>query len=1126
MYKKNAAFRSMGRYGLFKYICMIKGVLALLLITVLQSNASSFAQNKITLQVKNMPLRQVLYQITKQTGYNFISEGHILTKVQPVTLSLQNRPLKEVMDALLDETVFELKYKEDRTIIIREKIKKVAAREQDMWVRGLVADANGEPIAGVSVSVLENAKVGTRTDEQGRFSIQVPANTTLVFSYLGYRKREIQVQDQHELNIVLEEDAAALDEVVVVGYGSQSRRNVTGAVSTVNQTAIKDLPVTSVDQKLSGQMAGVQVNQASGTPGGGMVIRVRGAGSIGAGDDPLYVVDGFPINNSYDKAQNPLSTLNPDDIESISVLKDAASSAIYGSRGANGVVLITTKKGKSGQSTVDFNVYTGIQSIPAARKLDMMTAEEYANWRVEHRRDIAAFNNVPFDEATVPDLYKNPQALGKGVNWLNELTRTAPMQNYNVTITNGTDKTRIMASAGYFNQQGVVRNTGFERYSVRMNLETNLSKKLTLGFNLAPSYTTRKLADSEGHFESAILTQALLTTPVSQVRLDDGSFNPMITSPDAFENSNPLNVLENTKRKSTNVRALFNSYLNWQILPGLSAKTSFNVDWQDGKFNVFQPSYVGSFRNPPPQPARGQFDSNVVLNWLNENTINYNKAWGDHRLDALAGFTVQRERGERNSMSGSEYPNDVVQTINAATVVTSDGDVQKWQLLSYLARVNYAFKDRYLLSGTIRRDGSSRFGQQNRWGTFPSGSIGWRLSEENFFPKVRQLDELKLRASYGIAGNNAIGNYTAIPLIEQSNYAFGNTLANGVSLNSLANQRLGWESSKQMDIGLDMSLFKGRLIVAAEYYTRNTKQMLQTIDIPISSGFSQAITNLGNVRNRGWEFSVSSLNTTGKLKWETDFNISFNRNKVLDIGSKQRIITGVAGAGGTNITLVGQPMGMFYGYVFDGLFMNQEELDRYPHVSGQVVGTVRYKDIDGNGQINANDQTIIGNPHPDFIFGMTNRFRYKDFDLSVLLSGSYGAEILDQYKQFTTNLDGVFNVERDVMDRYRSPENPGAGILPTTVSSTNLARDFRPSHWVKDASYISLRNVTFGYNFKTSFSRSMRIYFSAQNVLFITPYKGGNPEISFSGSNSLAPGVNFTGYPVPATYTLGVNFGI
>jgi TonB-dependent starch-binding outer membrane protein SusC len=327
-----------------------------------------------------------------------------------------------------------------------------------------------------------------------------------------------------------------------------------------------------------------------------------------------------------------------------------------------------------------------------------------------------------------------------------------------------------------------------------------------------------------------------------------------------------------------------------------------------------------------------------------------------------------------------------------------------------------------------------------------------------------------------------------------------------------------------MDIGVDASLFKGRLTVAAEYYTRNTQQMLQTIDIPISSGFSQAITNLGNVRNRGFEFSVNSVNTTGSLKWETDFNISFNRNKVLDIGSMARIITGVAN--GTNVTMVGQPMGMFYGYLFDGLFMSEAELEQYPHVSGQVVGTVRYRDIDGNGVINANDQTIIGNPHPDFIFGMTNRFRYKEFDLSVLVNGSYGAQILDQYKQFTTNLDGVFNVEREVMDRYRSPENPGAGILPTTVSNTNLARDFRPSHWVKDASYLSLRNVTLGYNFKPAFSRSIRLYFSAQNVLFITPYKGGNPEVSFSGSNSLAPGVNFTAYPVPATYTLGLNFGI
>jgi len=1126
MYKKYAAFSGISLYGLFKSLFMIKAILAIILITTFQSNAGSFAQSKVTLKVKDMPIRQVFLQITKQTGYNFISEGAILAKIPPVTIKRKDCSVPELMNAILNDADFDIIYQQDRTIVIREKTSSRSAPSQEITVQGQVNDIDGKPIPSVSVTVLTNVNVGTRTDGNGKFSLKVPSNATLVFTYLGFQRQEVVVGAERNFSIVLKQDISALNEVVVVGYGSETRRNVIGAVSTINQSVIKDLPVTSIDQKLSGQMAGVQVNQASGTPGGGMVIRVRGAGSIGAGDDPLYVVDGFPINNSYDKFQNPLSTLNPDDIENISVLKDAASSAIYGSRGVNGVILITTKKGKSGKSTVDFSFYTGLQHIPDSRTLDMMSAEEFATWRVEHRQDLARFNNKPFNINDVPELYRNPAALGKGVDWLDELTRNAPMQNYNVTVTNGTDKTRIMASGGYFNQQGVVRNTGFERYSLRMNLETTLAKNLTLGLNLAPSYTLRKLSDSEGHFETGVLTQALLTTPVSQVRLADGSFNPIVTSPDAFANSNPLNVLLNTKRQSKNVRALVNTFLNWQILPELSVKTSFNVDWQDGKFDVFQPSYVGAFRNPPPQPARGQFDSSVLLNWLNENTVTYVKSWKDHHVTALGGYTMQQERADRNSIIGTQYPNDAIETINAATLVTPGGEVQKWKLLSYLARVNYTFKDKYILSGTVRRDGSSRFGTNNRWGTFPSGSIGWRLSEEKFFPKIPQLDDLKLRGSYGIAGNNAIGNYTAIPLIAASNYAFGNTLANGVILNSLANQSLGWESSRQLDVGMDLSLFKGRLNFTAEYYTRNTQQMLQTIDIPISSGFSQGITNLGNVRNRGWEFSLNSKNTQGILKWETDFNISFNRNKVLDIGSKQRIITGVAGAGGTNITMVGQPMGLFYGYVSEGLFMTQEELQRYPHINGQVVGTVRYKDVDGNGVIDANDQTVIGNPHPDFIFGMTNRFNYKSFDLSVLISGSYGAQILDQYKQFTTNLDGVFNVEREVMDRYRSPEQPGAGILPTTVSNTNLARDFRPSHWVKNGSYLSLRNVTLGYNFKTSFSRSMRVYCSGQNVLFITSYKGGNPEVSFSGSNSLAPGVNFTAYPVAATYTFGVNFGI
>ena len=851
-----------------------------------------------------------------------------------------------------------------------------------------------------------------------------------------------------------------------------------------------------------------------------MVIRIRGAGSIGAGDDPLYVVDGFPITNTYNRSANPLSTINPDDIENITVLKDASSTAIYGSRGSNGVILITTKQAKAGTSKIEFNTYGGVQVAPERGKIKMMNAEQFANFRVEARQDLAAAQGKPFDPSTIPADYRNPVSLGAGTDWYNVLTRQAPQQSYNLTFSKGTENLRTVLSAGYFNQQGVVKNTSFERYSVRLNVDGSPRKNVTVGLNLNPSLVNRKLTNTEGHFNEALLTQSLLNSPVPPVYKADGSYNQNITSTDLFVNANPLSILMDTRNVSNTVRVLANTYIDVAPLPGLHLKTTFNVDYNAARADVFKPSTVGAFRNPPPQPATGSVTNNSLLNWLNENTITYNRAFGQHRFDALVGYTVQSETFQSTTTSGSNYPDDAVQTVNAATILSAVADYQQWRLLSYLARVNYNFSDRYLLSVAVRRDGSSRFGSENRWANFPSVSAGWRLSDEKFFPKTKWLDEIKLRASYGLSGNNNIGNYTYIPGINTDNYSFGGTLASGFRLGSLANNRLGWESSRQLDAGLDASLLGGRLYLTAEYYQRHTEDMLQNLDIPAASGFTSAITNIGNVQNNGFEFSANSKNTTGKLKWETDFNISFNRNKVLDIGGKAQIISGDAN---TNITVVGQPMGMFYGYVFQGIVQTQAELDGIPKYAGQVVGSVKYQDVNGDGKIDASDRTIIGNPYPKFFWGMTNRFRYGPLDLSILVNGIQGNQIMDAYKRFTTNIDGVFNVEAAVQDRWRSASQPGNGEIPTTVGSTTWSREIN-SLWVKDASFIAIRNITLGYNIKTPWKFSARIYSSVQNALLLTSYKGGWPELNYQGNNSLAPGVNYTGYPVPITYTLGANF--
>lgn len=1093
-----------------------------------ETTAQDVLNKRVTISVQSTEISNVIHLLQQQTGIPFLYSPEIIRTNRKLALTANNEKLGELLHKVLKPMDIGFKVVDDRILLyaLDAKIEE-STLFQERTVSGVVRDEQGNPLPGVTV-VVKGATNGAVTSVDGAFRLRTDvADPVLVVSFIGYETQELPVNGQTVMDIRLKAASQSLQDVIVVGYGKQERRNVTGAVSTIKAETIKDLPVTSVDQKLTGQVAGVQVMQVTGTPGGSPVVRIRGAGSIGAGDDPLYVIDGFPITTSYNKYSNPLSLFNPNDIESITVLKDAAAAAIYGSRGANGVILITTKKAKPGTSRLEVDVYTGIQQEYKRNRVKMMTAAEYAQWRTEHRQDMAAYTGQPFDPSSVPAVYRNPDSLGAGTNWYNAMTRAAPIQSYNLTWSKGTEDLRVLLSGGYFNQQGIVRNTAFQRYSFRANIEGNIRKNILIGLNFSPTYNIRNLAETEGHFNSAILTQGLLNSPLPPVKQPDGSFTPIISSPDAFANANPVNMLENITNKVNSVRALTNIYASWEIIPGLTFRSTMNVDYSNDKQNIFAPSFVGSFRSPPPQPATGAYNTGSVLNLLNENTLTYDKQWHAHNLSVLLGYTAQQERGEFGNFNGSQYPDDNVRTLNAAAVITGQTTVQEWRQLSYLGRVNYSFKDRYLASVVFRRDGSSRFGANNRWGNFPSVSLGYRISEESFFPATNFIDDLKLRASHGLAGNNNIGNYTYLPgvvidngsnFLNNTNYVFGGGLASGVRVNGLANPDLGWESSRQTDIGIDLSMFKGRIYFIGEYYIRDTKDMLQTIDVPSVSGFESGIANIGEVRNHGWEFSLSTRNLIDQFRWSTDLNISFNRNKILNLGNKARIISG---SEGTNISVIGRPMGMFYGYLFEGIFQSQEEVDKSPHQTGQVAGTVKYHDTNGDGNITSADKTEMGSPYPDFNWGLTNRFNYRNFDLSILINGSQGAKVLDLYKRFTTNLDGVFNVEAEVKDRWRSPQQPGNGKLPTTVASTPLAREIN-SLWVTDASYVAIRNITLGYSFKLKAVDNIRVYFSAQNAWIFSSYRG-NPEVNVNGSNSLAPGVNYTGYPVPATFTLGAN---
>jgi TonB-linked SusC/RagA family outer membrane protein len=1105
--------------------------LTALLITIgcLQVSAKSFSQT-ITLNTNNTAIEKVFTAIEKQSGYSFFYKYKEIKQAKPVTVSLKNASLEEALRACFKDEP--LTYTMDnKTIIVNKKEERLVVADK-ITVTGQVLDATNQPLPGVSIT-LKGTSTGVISDQAGKYTIQVDDNAVLVFKFIGFKTKEEPVNKRATINIILDEDNTQLSEVVVIGYGNLERKDVTGAVGTVKMANIKEIKAASLDLKLAGQLAGVTVNQVTGTPGGGVAINIRGAGSVGAGDNPLYVIDGFPLSPGFDQYSNPLSTINPDDIESISVLKDAASTAIYGSRGSNGVILITTKRAKKGESTVTVNTSTGVQSILSQSKLKMMTAQEFAQWRTEAIQDANALNGT---NTPIPDAYKNPKSLGKGTDWFDAVTRNAPMQNYDVTVANGTDKVRSLFSLGYFDQQGTLLNTGFKRYSLKANLDADIFKNVTLGLSMAPTYSLRNLQETDGHFNSGVLSQAYLESPLTPVKQPDGSYTNVVGSPGTFQNANPVSELVNTRNDRSQFRTLANTFLNWEIIKGLNIKTTFGVDYQTNTQDYFRPSYLGGFNVPnkdgTQQKAVGSFTSSNSFNWLNENTINYKKSWGNHTLTVLAGYTIQQETGHSRLTYGTGFPDDVIESVDAATIVTASAGDYKWRLLSLLSRVNYSFKDKYLLSASIRRDGSSRFAQGHQWGTFPSVSGGWRISEESFFPKIGVIDEVKFTGSYGLAGNNDVDNYGSIPSVDQTNYTFNGTLAPGGSLTQLGNKELGWETTRQLDIGVDVSLVKGRVYLIAEYYNRYTQRMLQYLGVPPASGYDGALSNVGNVRNRGWEFTVTTKNIVGKgFNWTSDFNISFNRNKVISLGQTPQIYDAPANDNPASITKVGYPLGQFYGYIYEGIFQNQAELDKYPHFDGEQIGNMRYRDVSGpdgkpDGKLDGYDQTIVGNPFPKFTFGFNNHLSYKNFDMSIITAGSFGGHVFDLYKQFTTNLDGVFNVEESVMNRWRSSSNPGAGLLPTTTSNTNLARDFYPSYWVESNSYLMVKNIDLGYNFKTKFSKNFRVYVSAQNAILITGYKGGNPEVGIDGqqgNRSLSPNVNFTGYPVSAVYTVGCN---
>lgn len=1000
---------------------------------------------------------------------------------------------------------------------------------QTSTITGVVkSEGDLELIPGASVLVQGTTR-GTTTNLDGEFSIEASPGEVLLFSFIGYATQEVTVTAQtSNLEIVLVSSTSDLEEVVVVGYGSQLKKEITGSVQTISGDDLLDIPAPQIAQKLQGQLAGVQINQTTGKPGQGMSVRIRGQLSVSAGSDPLYVVDGFPITGD-------IATLNPDEIQDITILKDAASTSLYGSRAANGVVLITTKRGKAGQSSVALNVYTGLQNVPHYNRLEMMDAVEFAQFKKEYFEDAGR---------PVPEMFQNPsQYEGQTQDWYDALLQTAPITNYNLTINSNTDKMRTSVVAGYFDQEGVVLNTDYERFSLRINSDYTASDKLSMGFNLAPNYVRDNTPRTDGSRGTGILFNALHSWPNMPIYDENGELTYFNRFPsetgNIFAYPNYVRSAQEITNETKQTNLLSNAYLQYEPIEGLLVKSTINAEIRNSKYFYFNPSTATPGMNVAiPTVASSVRDNREVFSWLNENTVTYTKSINDHNFQVLGGFTNQKFRLDRTQIVANTYADDRLPTVQGAIDInrgSTISDVQEWALTSFLSRLTYNYQGKYLLTAAIRADGSSRFGSENRWGVFPSVSAGWVMSDEEFLNTSDKVSFMKVRGSYGVTGNNNIGNYTQYALVNNTvNHVFDNTVVPGAAVTSLQNQFLGWETTKQFDIGLDLGLFDDRIQFVYDFYTKNTSNLLYNVQIPQEAGFGNYTDNIGEIKFWGHEFAITTRNTQGRLLWTTNANISFNRNRV------EALAEGIDRVYGTfHITQVGQPFGQFYGLRKLGNYMNEEDLNSSPQVPGRsTVGSIKLEDINGDGIITQggdnDDRTIIGNPFPDFTYGITNNFRYGKWDLNIIGSGSYGNQLYMRHLFSTANLDGVFNMVSKATDRFRSPEDPGEGIFGTTVGGgnvTGIERDWANSNFVWDASFFSIKNITLGYNFGpiAKVVQSARFYASVQNVYIFTPYWGGpNPEVSQQNNGqgdggNLSPGIDLTGYPVPRTFTVGAN---
>ncbi len=1096
---------------------MMRLSVLLILFTVASVSASVYSQStKVTLKMKNSRIADVFDAIEQQSEYYFFYNRDHFDDNRVVQVEVKDRTVNEVLDDLFKDTpvTYEIV---DRNILIKVNNDSFKSSQQKE-VSGNVTDLSGLPLPGVSI-IIKGTTTGTITDFDGIFKLaDVSGDATLVFSFVGMRSQEIQVAGQSTFNITMLQDYIGLEEVVAIGYGVQKKSDLTGSVVSVKSEEMMKMPSARVDQALQGKVSGMVISNDKAQPGASPIIRIRGDNSISGNNDPLIVVDGI--------LGADMSILNPSEIESDEVLKDASAKAIYGSRGANGVIIITTKGGEKGKTRFDFSTYTSISKV--AKKLDLMTAEEQYNLLSTYPQETGEYPDI----RELLELYDPSNPVG--TDWQDVVLQNAPTQSYNLSVSGGSEKTTFAISGSYYDQTGIITKTGYDRQTLRVRLDHQATDKLKIGANiyLGKSQQSNTRIDTGGGSGGGSATQAANRfSPIIPVYDDEGNYSGPTPSHESI--NNPLATINERIDELNTFNATANLYAQYEVLDNLTFRTSYTSRYS----NDWRNFWAGKALLEAAGIGKGSITSINSNSWLNENTLTFDETYGKHHITVMGGITASEYNAPTVQASAMDFPTEALR-YNALELGSPEGQsvnsgLIENSMLSYLARVNYVLADKYLFTANFRADGSSKFAKNNKWGYFPSAAIGWRVTEEQWMQDISQLSNLKLRASFGSTGSQAISSYQSLASYANKIVPLGDSFYTSVTSDRIPNPDLMWETTTEGNFGMDLGLYKNRISIAADVYTKTTKDLLYGKTLPYYSGYTSQTQNIGSIKNTGVEFSLNTVNFDKEFKWTTSFNISFNKNEIVELGEDDFQIYdysgGSLGDGWREIVIlqVGESLGNFYGYMFDGIYQNAAECAELPYPVGACEpGMIKLKDISGpdgvpDGMITPDDRTVMGNGLPDYTFGIANDFSYKNFDLNIMFQGQQGNEIL--------------NLNRIILERA-SHMNGSAVLLTdswTEEGSSNTIQKIGQgtgpanSRFVEDGSYIRLKNLSLGYRIPSSVTSKwniadLRLYISGQNLWTSTDYSGYDPEIN-SRSGNIARGIDQGGYPTAKTYTIGLN---